>query len=244
MAHPQQLRFLGLVDQLFLPPNKTGLRVLEIGSYDVNGSARKIFAGSSYTGVDLCEGPGVDVVASGHQVDFPDETFDVTVSTECFEHNEHWVATLVNMNRMTKKGGLVIVTCAGRGRLEHGTRRTSPKSSPGTSAVGSDYYKNLRPRDFEALSLVRCFTSWHVCTMGTDTFFVGSKGKALNLALLRRRLPAIREKVPLRLRLFYFPVTVAATLLPDDLFQDFALGYVKYTESVRSVGRRFLISGR
>lgn len=244
MAHPQQLRFLGLIDELFLPPTKTGLRVLEIGSYDVNGSARKIFAGSSYTGVDLCEGPGVDVVASGHRVNLPDEIFDVTLSTECFEHNEHWVATFVNMNRMTKKGGLVIVTCAGRGRLEHGTRRTSPKSSPGTSAVGSDYYKNLQPRDFEALGLARWFTSWHVCRMGTDTFFMGWKGTAPNLALLRQRLPAIRERVPLRLKLFYFPVTAAATLLPEDLFQNFALAYVKYTESIRSTGRRFLLRGR
>lgn len=34
------------------------LRVLEIGSYDVNGSVREIFGGcSEYVGVDLREGP-------------------------------------------------------------------------------------------------------------------------------------------------------------------------------------------
>lgn len=241
MSHLQQQKFLALVDELFIPGNKEGLRILEIGSYDVNGSIRKVFAGSSYTGVDLCEGPGVDVVESGHKVSYPDQTFDLTLSMECFEHNPHWVATFINMHRMTKTDGLVIVSCAGRGRLEHGTSRTSPKSSPGTRAVGSDYYRNLRPRDFEALDLPQLFTTWHVCAMGTDVYFVGWKGKPpVNLSQLILRLPSIRESVPLRLRLFYFPVSVAAALLPDESFQNFALGYVRHTDSMRTLGRRLL----
>ncbi len=51
------------------------------------------------------EGPGVDVVSSGHALDFPDETFDVTLSCECFEHNPYWLETFRNMHRMTKAGG-------------------------------------------------------------------------------------------------------------------------------------------
>lgn len=241
MSHPQQRRFLALVDAVFLPRSKEGLRVLEIGSYDVNGSIRKVFAGSSYTGVDLCEGPGVDLVESGHKVALPDQTFDVTLSMECFEHNQHWGATFANMHRMTKKDGLVIVSCAGRGRLEHGTRRAAPKGSPGTQAIGSDYYKNLRPRDFEALDLAHLFTKWHVCAIGTDVYFVGWKGAApADLSPFSSRLPSIRESVPLRLKLFYFPVSVASVLLSEDSFQNFALGYVKYTEHIRSFGRRLL----
>ncbi len=49
---------------------------------------------------------------------------------------------------MTKSGGFLIFTCATRGRLEHGTDRTTPKASPGTQSVGWDYYYNLEEKDF------------------------------------------------------------------------------------------------
>ena len=65
----------------------TGLRVLEIGSADINGSIRSFFPGSDYTGVDLSAGPGVDVVASGHELALPDRDVDLAISCECFEHN-------------------------------------------------------------------------------------------------------------------------------------------------------------
>jgi hypothetical protein len=65
--------------------------VLEIGSYQVNesGSLRAIFSGCSYTGVDLAEGPGVDIVASGHDVNL---TFG-QLRRDAFcgiEHNPLW----------------------------------------------------------------------------------------------------------------------------------------------------------
>jgi hypothetical protein len=40
------------------------------------------------------------------------------------------------------------MTCATTGRAEHGTTRTSPKSSPLTLGLGWDYYHNLTARDF------------------------------------------------------------------------------------------------
>lgn len=135
MAHAQQLRFVSLVREFFLP-SMSGVRVLEIGSYDVNGSIRKIFDGSEYLGVDLFEGPGVDVVSSGHLLKVPDGSFDVSISSECFEHNPFWVDTFKNMHRMTADSGMLAITCASRGRLEHGTTRTTPEKSPGSQKGG------------------------------------------------------------------------------------------------------------
>lgn len=99
-------------------------RVLEVGSYDVNGSIRSMFPESEFVGVDIVAGPGVDMVSYGHELDFPDGHFDITVSGECFEHDPHWRMTFLNMARMTRPGGLVAFTCASLGRPEHGTTRS------------------------------------------------------------------------------------------------------------------------
>lgn len=111
MAHYQQLRFVEIASS-HVTRSWAGLSVLEIGSHNVNGSVRPFFAGSDYTGVDLSEGKDVDVVASGHEVAFPDGSFDLAICCECFEHNPQWLQTFTNMHRMTKAGGVVIVTCA------------------------------------------------------------------------------------------------------------------------------------
>jgi SAM-dependent methyltransferase len=114
MAHAEQTGFIRLMRDLVFPSSGN---VLEIGSYQVNESVslRSIFSGCSYIGVDSVEGPGVDVVASGHDVDLASDSFDVTLSAECFEHNPLWRETFANMYRMTKLGGIVITTCASRG---------------------------------------------------------------------------------------------------------------------------------
>jgi hypothetical protein len=82
MAHAEQTGFIRLIRNLVFPSSGS---VLEIGSYQLNESVslRSIFSGCSYTGVDLIEGPGVDVVASGHEVDLASDSFDVTLSAEC-----------------------------------------------------------------------------------------------------------------------------------------------------------------
>lgn len=236
VAHEQQHRYIGLIDELFIPKDKDALRVLEVGAYDVNGSNRKVFADAAYTGADLCTGPGVDIVASGHELTFPDASFDVTLSTECFEHNPYWKQTFLNMHRMTAADGVVIVTCAGRGRLEHGTSRTTPGSSPGTQAIGSEYYRNLVPRDFARLGLDAMFKAWHLCAIGTDTYFIGWKGGPPALAEFKRRLPAIRVRESLPVRLYYLPLTALAQVVPERWFQNLALLYMKGTAALRKLG--------
>jgi hypothetical protein len=234
MAHPQQRSFLELVCQTFLA-SRNSLKILEVGSYSVNGTVRDLFKGADYIGADLCEGPCVDIVSSGHELQYPSESFDLTLSMECFEHNPYWKETFINMHRMAKD--LVIVTCASRGRIEHGTSRTTPGSSPGTQAIGSEYYRNLNPRDFNLFPLRDMFTQWHLSTLGTDLYFIGWKKARPDLSAFRARLPAIKEHLPLSQALYYLPATLAAWL-PEKAFQDFVLWYMRSTAGVRKVGGR------
>lgn len=148
MAHIQQLQFVKSISRSLIN-DYSNRKIIEIGSYDVNGSVRQFFHKSCYVGVDLIHGAGVDIVCEGDKVDHADNTYDIAISCECFEHNPKWSETFENMHRMTKEGGVVLFTCATTGRPEHGTTRTAPKASPGTQALNWDYYRNLTQDDFE-----------------------------------------------------------------------------------------------
>ncbi len=155
MAHPTQQRFTQTAVEAVLArlPVK---RVLEVGSADINGSTRSLFAAAqltSYCGVDVAAGPGVDKVSSGHLLDFPSGHFDAVLSFECFEHNPFWKETFINMVRMCRPGGAVIVTCAAPGRMEHGTTRCTPAHSFSVG-FGWDYYRNI-----QAGELIACLNA-------------------------------------------------------------------------------------
>lgn len=140
MSHQSQMDFVQRVKWRF-PQFFVKKKVIEIGSLDINGSVRQFFDDCGYIGVDLGEGKGVDLVAKGEELTFPDNHFDVAISCECLEHNPEWIRTFNNMARMAS--GLVIMTCATTGRPEHGTRRTSPSDAP----FCGDYYLNLTEAD-------------------------------------------------------------------------------------------------
>jgi hypothetical protein len=140
MSHQAQMDFVAGLKERFPEYFRKG-RVLEVGSLDINGSVRKFFEDCDYTGVDLGEGKGVDLVARGEELDYFDGNFTVCLSCECFEHNPEWAATLRNMIRMSSN--LVFFSCATTGRKEHGTSRTTPHDAP----FCGDYYMNLTEED-------------------------------------------------------------------------------------------------
>jgi SAM-dependent methyltransferase len=159
MSHPQQREFFTQIKAKF--PNRfKNCSVLDIGSLDINGNNRFLFEDCSYIGVDIGPGKNVDIISKGHEYD-PVERFDVVISSECFEHDMHYADTIKNAIRLTKPNGMFLFTCASTGRPEHGTRRTSPNSSPYTSNTEGwmDYYKNLTEKDIrEVIKVESVFT--------------------------------------------------------------------------------------
>ena len=176
MAHSQQSDYLGSVKAKF-PNFFNGGRVLEIGSLNINGTARQFFNVDEYIGVDVGKGPGVDVVISGDEYDDA-MPFDCVISCECFEHNPKWQETFVNMIRLCKQGGLVIFTCATTGRPEHGTSQATPQDSPLTIAKGWNYYQNLTADDFtDTIDFSAFFSEWMFDNhpQACDLYFYGIK---------------------------------------------------------------------
>src|SRR6266487_2577575 len=110
--------------------------VLDVGSYDVNGNNRYHFAGP-YIGVDMREGPNVDVVCDGAALPFPDRSFDAVVSTECLEHASRFWRLCEEMARVTKEW--VLVTTRGNGYGQHDYPGDYWRFMPGAlSAVFAD----------------------------------------------------------------------------------------------------------
>jgi len=87
---------------------KKGDSVLDVGSYDVNGSYKPLFDGCHYLGIDIETGPNVDVVLSEmYKYPFPDNHFDVVVSGQCLEHTFHPWRAVNEIGRVVKHGGFV-----------------------------------------------------------------------------------------------------------------------------------------
>lgn len=142
------------------PEAFTGVKVLDIGSLDVNGNNRQFFEKSNYTGIDVIEGPNVDVVSPLHEWKTR-RRFDTIISTSHLEHDMYIAQTIAKMYKLLKPGGwLFIVAC--RTWAKHGTKDNGPQNA-GNSQIDKDgwstYYQNvtrgmlnkhLEPFEFES----------------------------------------------------------------------------------------------
>jgi SAM-dependent methyltransferase len=177
MAHREEREFCTEV-QNKLPEYFKQKKVLDCGSLDINGNNRYLFTDCDYTGIDIGPGKNVDIVSTIHEFEAPDSTYDLIISTECFEHDMHYQQSLLNIIRMLKSKGMFLFTCATTGRPEHGTRKTSQKDAPLLFGEWSDYYKNLTEEDIrKVLSIEEIFSEFEfrVHTGHKDLFFYGLK---------------------------------------------------------------------
>jgi hypothetical protein len=142
-------------------------RALEIGSYDVNGSIRPLFSGAStYVGIDVRPGPGVDVVASGATYQ-PSFEPDCVVCCEVLEHTIDWQRICANAAKILPLGGVFIMTCASLGRPKH--------SIDGVESRSPEYYRNLAKSEIEQV-FERIGMGMAVCkvnAMAHDLYAVG-----------------------------------------------------------------------
>lgn len=176
MAHEAQKQFCEQVVAKF-PELFINKQSLDIGSLDINGNNRWMFTKGTCLGLDVGAGPNVDIVSKGHEYNPPNDSFDVIVSTECFEHDMYYPQTFANIIRMLKPGGIFVFTCATIGRQEHGTRRANSWAAPLLSEEWSDYYKNLTEKDVRDIMDVDVFESYEFQTNrnACDLYFWGIK---------------------------------------------------------------------
>lgn len=174
MSHKQQQDFCKAVKERF-PSHFKGVTALDFGSLNINGHNRGLFESSQYLGIDIAPGSNVDIVSKAHELRL--DPVDTVISTEMLEHDKFWRDSLRNMVSHLRKGGLLVLTCAGPGRAEHGTRRSDPGCSPLTcqDPTWMDYYKNLDAADLASVLMEFQWESFDFAenTEVHDTYFVG-----------------------------------------------------------------------
>lgn len=188
MAHKEQWIFCNKVKNKF-PDSFFNKKVLDIGSFDVNGNEEFLFEKCDFYGLDLCPGEGVDIVCPAQEYDAPDEFYDTIISCECWEHNPFYKESIQNAVRLLKSGGLFLFTCATTGRPVHGVKsqeneckinNSNWKTMPNVMREDWDneYYKNLTENDFrQFLDFGNVFSEYQfeVNLDHCDLYFFGIK---------------------------------------------------------------------
>lgn len=90
---------------------------VEIGAMDVNGGLRSAFGDDvRYIGVDVSDGPSVDVVTRfGQPLPFADDFADCVLSSSQMEHDDFFWMTFLDVARITKPGGCIYINAPSNG---------------------------------------------------------------------------------------------------------------------------------
>lgn len=92
-----------------------GDSLLEIGAYIVEGQEKIALRNyvqsfvKEYIGLDMRNGPGVDVVSDAISIPFPDNRFDSVVSLDTLEHCKYPHKIFQECFRVTKVGGYLLL---------------------------------------------------------------------------------------------------------------------------------------
>ena len=97
--------------------SNTNVRIVEIGSQDVNGSLRSTAPSNfEYVGVDFVAGKGVDVILTDpYTLPFEDDSADIILSSSCFEHSEMFWLVFLEILRVLKPKGLLYLNVPSNG---------------------------------------------------------------------------------------------------------------------------------
>jgi SAM-dependent methyltransferase len=169
VCNPACLEF---IQRVVAPADVAGRSVLEVGAYDVNGSARSVLqplSPASYVGVDIELGPGVDEIVSVDRLleRFGKEAFDLVVSTELIEHVADWRTAVSNLKGVVCREGSLVMTTRSKGFPYHG--------------YPDDYWR------FEAADLRQIFADFHIAALEPDPSEPGVFLKATKPRRFRER---------------------------------------------------------
>jgi SAM-dependent methyltransferase len=118
--HQSSLDKMTIFRDRYLPAKiSEPLRILDLGSQDVNGSYRSLFSGLhwDYVGLDMAAGNNVDIVLQTPYVwnEIASKSADVVISGQAFEHIQYFWITMLEIARVLKVGGICCILAPSSG---------------------------------------------------------------------------------------------------------------------------------
>lgn len=106
--HQESLQIMQYFIDKYLDKN-TELEILDIGSYNINGSFKPLFMNLkwNYAGLDIIPGPNVDIISKSLYDFGISKQFDVIISGNCLEHVEAPWLLIKEIDKTIKIGGLI-----------------------------------------------------------------------------------------------------------------------------------------
>lgn len=85
--------------------------ILEVGSYDINGSVKEICSSTckQYVGVDWRPGPKVDLVCLAHDMKFENQ-FKAVLSASMLEHDPYYDGSVRTMCQLVRSDGILALS--------------------------------------------------------------------------------------------------------------------------------------
>lgn len=180
----------------YLNPNDE-LKILDIGSFDKDGNYNYGLILNekkwTYHGLDLRAGNNIDIVVENpyNWKEVEDESYDLIVTGQAFEHIEYFWLTLEEVKRVLKPGGLFFIIV------------------PSTGPVHRNPYDCYRFND-DAMKAMAKYINFQVIEYGTnfdevsnpwyDSFLVARKPSSTSADELKNRLDLMEHKVDLILK--------------------------------------------
>ena len=178
--------------ETYLNPNDE-LKILDIGSFDKDGNYNYGLILNekkwTYHGLDLKQGNNIDIVvenAYDWEDEIEDETYDLVISGQAFEHIEFFWLTLEQVKRVLKPGGLFFLIV------------------PSTGPVHKNPYDCYRFNE-NAMKAMAKYINFRVIEYGTnfdkisdpwyDTFLVAKKSESTDIDELEHKIDSLERKV-------------------------------------------------
>src|SRR5258708_35577393 len=107
--HPTAITNADLFFKTYVDKVAGELKVVEVGSQDVNGSLRQLCPKQvEYVGVAFVAGKSVDIVLGNpYELPFDDASVDIVLSSSVFEHSDMFCLLFTDIIRVLKPHGLL-----------------------------------------------------------------------------------------------------------------------------------------
>ena len=183
--------------ETYLNPNDE-LKILDIGSFDKDGNYNYGLILNekkwTYHGLDLKPGNNIDIVVENDydwEDEIEDETYDLVISGQAFEHIEFFWLTLEQVKRVLKPGGLFFLIVPSTGPVHKNPYDCYRFNENAMKAMAK--YINLRVIEY-GTNFDKISDPWY------DTFLVAKKSENTDIDDLEHKMDSLERKVDILMK--------------------------------------------